>query len=97
MLHLEPRQMSGCVAKPFRLAIGLLLVCLGLTMACGARELSGAWLSPDWFLPGDRDYREQDIRKIARRTLAELADDGVDTVFSGDLFAGLQHLPHHQS
>jgi uncharacterized lipoprotein YddW (UPF0748 family) len=93
MLHLEPRQMSELVAKPFRTAIAFLLVSLSLTIACGARELSGAWLSPDWFFPGDRQYREQDVRKIARRTLAQLADDGVDTVFLETFLRGYSICP----
>ncbi len=49
--------------------------------AASARDLSGAWVSPDWFLPGNRNYREQDVRVLARNTVTRLADRGVDTVF----------------
>ncbi len=70
------------VSRPFARAFAtLLLLSILLPSGASARDLSGAWISPDWFLPGTRAYREQDVRKIARDTVTSLADGGVDSVF----------------
>jgi uncharacterized lipoprotein YddW (UPF0748 family) len=91
MVGLERRQMF--TAKPFRFVLATLLVGLTFSTACGARELSGAWISPDWFFPGHRSYSEQDVRKIARRTLNNLSADGVDTVFLETFLRGYSICP----
>lgn len=93
MLALNGDQMPPCVAKPLRTVVLTLLLLLGLGLTCSARELSGAWISPDWFFPGNRAYREQDVRKIARQTLAQLADEGVDTVFLETFLRGYSICP----
>jgi uncharacterized lipoprotein YddW (UPF0748 family) len=68
-------------------------VCLALVTASSAQQLSGAWVSPDWFLPGDRSYTEQDVRKAARQTLSQLASEGVDTVFLETFLRGYSICP----
>lgn len=64
-----------------RLFAFFFLGCFLLAAPTSARELSGAWISPDWLLPGHRTYREPEVRQIARETMTKLADSGVDTVF----------------
>lgn len=93
MARLERRKMSCPVVHRFRSALVAALLLLALAPAAGAREVSGAWLSPDWVFPGDRDYSEQDVRKIARRKLAQLADQGVDTVFLETFLRGYSICP----
>jgi uncharacterized lipoprotein YddW (UPF0748 family) len=85
--------MPSFAAKPLQFAAWAFLLSLGLCLAAGARQLSGAWISPDWYFPGERNYSEQDVRKVARRTLSQLADDGVDTVFLETFLRGYSICP----
>ena len=89
----EREGMPSCVSKPLRLGLLLITACLALSMGAVAQQVSGAWISPDWFLPGTRDYTEQDVRKVARKTLAQLSQDGVDTVFLETFLRGYSICP----
>jgi uncharacterized lipoprotein YddW (UPF0748 family) len=86
--------MSSPVAKLFRFALIAAWLWLSLApLPAVAQEVKGAWLSPDWFFPGDRTYSEQVVRQVARRTLAELAAQGVDTVFLETFLRGYSICP----
>lgn len=75
----------------------LLLILLALLAPLGARAASsgvvGVWLSPDWVLPGTRSYTEEEVRRIARRTLQELSATGVNTVFLETWLRGYSIAP----
>lgn len=43
--------------------------------------VQGAWVSPDWFLPGTRKYNEEEVRARSRKILRQLAANGFNTVF----------------
>ncbi len=85
--------MPTSVTKPFRLLFAMLVVGFCLSAAASAREMSGAWISPDWFFPGNRSYSEADVRKVARRELALLAEQGTDTVFLETFLRGYSICP----
>lgn len=92
MAYLEPRGMPLCLTKPCRFIL-FTVICLGLTLAGNARELSGAWLSPDWLLPGHQSYDETSVRDSARRALSALSEQEVDTVFLETFLRGYSICP----
>ncbi|MFN8606124.1 MAG: hypothetical protein U0931_01240 [Vulcanimicrobiota bacterium] len=55
--------------------------------------VQGAWVSPDWFLPGTRKYNEEDVRVRSRRMLKSLADSGFNTVFLETFLRGYSIAP----
>ncbi len=76
----------------------LLLVALLVALAqSGVRatqaSVSGVWLSPDWILPGPRAYTEDEVRRVARRCLEDLAAAGVNAVFLETWIRGYSIAP----
>lgn len=84
---------SHCPRAPRPLFLALLLLGLIACPVLAQSPPAGAWLSPDWLFPGDRRYSEQEVRRIARRTLQQLAQDGVDTVFFETFLRGYAVCP----
>ncbi len=41
----------------------------------------GAWVSPDWFLPGNHKYNEFEVRQIVRKNLQDISDQGINHIF----------------
>jgi len=69
-------------------------------LACGAaqgspldNQIQGAWVSPDWFLPGTRPYDETEVRKRSRRILDGLSNAGFNTVFFETFLRGYSIAP----
>lgn len=56
-------------------------------------QVQGAWVSPDWFLPGVRAYDETEVRNRSRRLLTHLADSGFNTVFLETFLRGYSIAP----
>ena len=75
-----------------RLFLSLLLVALSPSFLA-AQELTGVWLSPDWFFPGDRRYSEQEVRETARQVFATLSQQNVDSVFFETFLRGYSISP----
>ena len=59
-------------------------------------QVQGAWVSPDWFLPGTRRYSEQEVRTRSRRILAQLSSAGFNTVFLETMLRGYSIAPSIQ-
>ena len=79
--------------KPLsRLIISTFMLLL-LGHPLGAQELTGVWLSPDWFFPGDRRYSEAEVRRTARDVMEKLASQRVDTVFLETFLRGYGICP----
>lgn len=93
MVGLEPAEMSHRAVKAPILALLALLGFLFAGTALSAQELAGAWVSPDWYLPGGRSYSEADVRKATRKVLAKLVSEGVDTVFLETFLRGTSICP----
>jgi uncharacterized lipoprotein YddW (UPF0748 family) len=55
--------------------------------------VQGAWVSPDWFLPGSRQYDEAEVRKRSRKMLARLAEAGYNAVFLETMLRGYSIAP----
>lgn len=70
--------------------LGLLL--LTTSFGC-AQDLSGVWISPDWFFPGERSYSETEIRKRARSVFENLSDKNVNAVFLETFLRGYGICP----
>lgn len=81
MARMEPRWMPAAVFSSAQRIFVLLMMVGSMVSSAWGRDLSGAWISPDWYFPGDRVYSESEVRKIARNAMTKLADEGVDTVF----------------
>ena len=58
-----------------------ILLVLGLAISSSAQDISGVWLSPDWYFPGNRRYTEGEVRQTARAVFQKLAKKNVDSVF----------------
>lgn len=56
-------------------------------------QMQGAWVSPDWFLPGTRQYDEAEVRKRSRQVLDELGEAGFNTVFFETFLRGYSIAP----
>lgn len=41
----------------------------------------GAWISPDWFFPGTRNYDEFDVRQTARKLMQDMHQQGINNIF----------------
>ena len=75
-----------------RLLVGaFMLIILGGPTT--AQELTGVWLSPDWFFPGDHRYSEAEVRRTARSVMEKLSTQGVDTVFLETFLRGYGICP----
>jgi uncharacterized lipoprotein YddW (UPF0748 family) len=74
-----------------------LLLAAWLSTAAGSlpldNQVQGAWVAPDWFLPGTRQYTENDVRVRSRRLLAGLAAAGFNTVFLETFLRGYSIAP----
>ena len=66
---------------------------LCLTRPGASQELSGVWLSPDWFFPGQRRYTEAEVRERARLVFEELQGKNVDNVFLETFLRGYGICP----
>lgn len=60
-------------------------------------QMQGAWVSPDWFLPGTRPYNEKEVRLRSRKMLTGLADAGFNTVFLETFLRGYSIAPSIQN
>lgn len=78
------------IALKFNLA---LLLCLITGLPASAQELSGVWLSPDWFFPGNRHYSETQVRATARAVFEELESKQVTSVFLETFLRGYGICP----
>ena len=56
-------------------------------------QIQGAWVSPDWFLPGPHQYNEKEVRTRSRRMLTGLANSGFNTVFLETFLRGYSIAP----
>lgn len=56
-------------------------------------QVQGAWVSPDWFLPGTRKYDEDEVRRRSRRLLSNLSEAGFNTVFLETFLRGYSIAP----
>ena len=80
-----------------RFCLVLLTLLLLLPAARGQDSgVVGVWLSPDWVLPGTKKYSEEEVRKVARKTLGKLAEAGVNTVFLETWLRGYSIAPSVQ-
>ncbi|MGE0488562.1 MAG: hypothetical protein AB7S38_05055 [Vulcanimicrobiota bacterium] len=70
----------------------LLLLFLTLAPAL-ADDVTGVWLSPDWFFPGTRRYNEATIRRVARDTCEELARQNITDIFLESFLRGYSIAP----
>ncbi|HIB68276.1 MAG TPA: hypothetical protein EYO33_25075, partial [Phycisphaerales bacterium] len=68
-----------------------MLVLLALPSA--AQEMSGVWLSPDWFFPGTRRYTEGEVRGVARDVFDRLKKQNVTSVFLETFLRGYGICP----
>ncbi len=68
-----------------------MLVLLALPSA--AQEMSGVWLSPDWFFPGTRRYTESEVRGVARDVFDRLKKQNVTSVFLETFLRGYGICP----
>jgi len=68
----------------------MVLLCL---LPASAREMSGVWLSPDWFFPGDRTYSEAEVRRTARDLFERLDENSVSCVFLETFLRGYGVCP----
>jgi uncharacterized lipoprotein YddW (UPF0748 family) len=78
-----------------RALAGLLFLSL-LGQSAWAQELTGVWISPDWFFPGDRRYSEAEVRETARWVMDDLKEKNVDTVFLETFLRGYGICPSIQ-
>lgn len=80
--------------KKSTLTLGLSLV-LHLTAwaAPPSNLVQGAWVSPDWFLPGTRNYNENEVRLRSRSLLKGLGQAGFNTVFFETFLRGYSIAP----
>lgn len=77
----------------------LLMVAWASTAAWCApldNQVQGAWVSPDWFLPGTRRYTEEEVRTRSRRILSQLSSAGFNTVFLETFLRGYSIAPSIQ-
>lgn len=81
-----PRKMK----KPLLLAAWLTTTAWSLPLD---NQMQGAWVSPDWFLPGTRQYDEKEVRVRSRRLLAGLASAGFNAVFLETFLRGYSIAP----
>jgi uncharacterized lipoprotein YddW (UPF0748 family) len=58
--------------------------------------IQGAWVSPDWFLPGTRRYDEAEVRRRSRQMLDGLAANGFNAVFFETFLRGYSIAPSIQ-
>lgn len=85
--------MSGSSVKRRLRLLAPLFIVLSLTCQAFAQDLSGAWISPDWFFPGGRKYSQQEVRAAAREVFSRLSADNVDTVFLETFLRGYGICP----
>lgn len=73
------------------LICALFLCCLSPSLA--REDMTGVWLSPDWFFPGDRRYSESEVRHTARMVMEDLKHKDVDTIFLETFLRGYGICP----
>ena len=73
-----------------------MILVLGLAVSCSAQDISGVWLSPDWYFPGNRRYTEGEVRQTARAVFDKLARKNVDSVFLETFLRGYGICPSIQ-
>ncbi len=76
--------------KPLLLAAWLTTAAWSLPLD---NQMQGAWVSPDWFLPGNRQYDENEVRMRSRRMLAGLSQAGFNAVFLETFLRGYSIAP----
>ena len=79
-----------------------ILIIMWLLTATVWSQSLGAWISPDWFLPGGHRYTEAEVRNTARRVLSRLSHAGINMVFLETFLRGYSIAPavsvtHHQA
>lgn len=94
MGHIERRTvMYQSLHRFVQRGVRVLILALFLSVMTGAQELTGIWLSPDWFFPGDRAYSETEVRATARRVMEDLSTMNVDSVFLETFLRGYGICP----
>lgn len=93
MGYLEPRQVFICSARLKEGAYIVTFFLMVMISDCLGQQLSGAWISPDWFLPGSRSYAEEDVRRASQQELSRLKGQGIDTVFLETFLRGTSICP----
>lgn len=94
-MHVLERQIV-LFSNSFTTTTRLLLIglaALSLTASGLCQELSGVWISPDWFFPGHRRYSENEVREKAQSVFEELQDKDVDSVFLETFLRGYGICP----
>jgi uncharacterized lipoprotein YddW (UPF0748 family) len=83
------RTLYGALSR----ALAGLVLLLVFSQSARAQELTGVWLSPDWFFPGGRLYSEAEVRETARWVMEDLTEKDVDTVFLETFLRGYAICP----
>lgn len=77
----------------------LLILLAGCALAGTAQSaplddtVQGAWVSPDWFLPGTRNYNEAEVRQRSRTLIKGLAQAGFNAIFLETFLRGYSIAP----